>query len=113
MTTEARPMTAATLDRLDVPMLIEELDERVRTADGIPAPTEDDCMFYDAALALRQQQADKNALVAALRPFAKWGEGFGPYGRDDSWVIATTPSGKTLTMGDIRTARAALAKAEA
>ena len=53
-----------------------------------------------------------NELVSALRPFAKWGEGFGPYAREDSWVIATTPSGKTLTMGDIRSAVAALAGEE-
>ncbi|MEO8021116.1 hypothetical protein [Polaromonas sp.] len=43
----------------------------------------------------------------ALRPFANWGRGFGPYGRADCWVIAKSPSGKTLTMGDIRNAVAA------
>lgn len=50
-------------------------------------------------------------LLVALRPFAHWASGFGPYGREDSWVIATTPSGKTLTMGDVRRAHTALAKA--
>lgn len=59
---------------------------------------------------LERERATNIELIAALRPFAHWASGFGPYGRDDSWVIATTPSGKTLTMGDVRRAHTALAK---
>ncbi|HYF53532.1 MAG TPA: hypothetical protein VEA41_04680, partial [Salinarimonas sp.] len=49
-------------------------------------------------------EAQAARLREALEPFSEWASGFGPYGREDGWVIATTPSGKTLTMFDVRRA---------
>lgn len=50
-------------------------------------------------------------LEAALRPFAKFSEGFGRYARDDSWVITKDqPGGSALTMGDVRAAEDALGR---
>jgi hypothetical protein len=71
-------------------------------------------LYYSMqGLVARMRLAEKRAnahdeLAAALRPFAHWASGFGAYGRDDSWVIAKTPTGKTLTMGDVRRAHAAI-----
>jgi hypothetical protein len=121
----------------DVPGLISRLDEAARTIGA--GHRDDVALMREAAAALRAAdetltdedgtcwcrptawaymmscrraeaaESRERNLRAALRPFARWGEGFGPHGREDSWVIATTPTGKTLTMGDILDACAAYA----
>lgn len=52
-------------------------------------------------------------LETALRPFAQFAERFGDTARDDNWVLTRNPSGSgNLTMGDVRSARSALATGE-
>jgi hypothetical protein len=68
-------------------------------------------MHYGHSHDLREAMATVQELVEALEPFAQWASGFGPHGREDSWVIARTPAGKTLTMGDVRRAHSVIAKA--
>lgn len=60
-----------------------------------------------AESALETEQAKVKGLEAALKPFATFAADFGPYGRDDEWCLAEAPSGKRLTMGDVRAAHRA------
>jgi len=69
-----------------------------------------------AAEARGRATADEriNELQAALRPFARFAEGFGPHGREDGWVLANNVSRtKQITMGDVRAAQRALAESVA
>ena len=68
----------------------------------------------DAHRAVRQTEiAELRAQLAAakdaLKPFANFSAGYGSNGRDDDWVLVKSGTGKrTITMGDVRAARAAL-----